>query len=397
MAFDSNPRPIPVTIDGLRDPSSMVSARVIADVADEILFIEPKASPLTAISGAVNKKRKATQYRVDWLEKDPYPRKITTNGAITSGAVTLNVSAGHGARVPVNGVYMNLRTREQVLVTAQVVDALTIVRGIGGYAAAVNDLDEWLLTRQVFEDGSRSGSMKSVQERDEFNLCEIIRTKVGWTGRQMNTDLYGGRDPNTERRAASIEHMKSIEYAFLFGRRFSRTGSGGKLQTFMGGLEGYISSNVWDLAGTEPTLRAFEEFLEIVMQYGPNGKRFGSGRKLFFCSDRWLTVFDTWKDGKLEMKTMDDSLDIKVAEVVTSHGTLVIVPEPLLSDDHAGWGFLLDLGALTYVYHQGRDTKLLENRQDNDADQVIEEYFSDICLQVGIEQAHGIVKGLPTT
>lgn len=397
MAFDNNPRPVPVTIDGLRDPGSMISARVIADVADEILFIEPKSAPLTAISGAINKKQKATQYRVDWLEKDPYPRKVTVNGAQTSGSTTINVVAGQGVRVPTNGVYMNLRTREQVLVTGIATDALTVVRAIGGFGAAVNDGDELLLTRQVFPDGARSGDMKSVQERDEFNYCEIIRTKVGWTGRQVNTDMFGGKDPSTERRAASIEHMKSIEYAFLFGRRFSRTAASGKLQTFMGGLEHYISSNVWDLAGTEPTLRAFEEFLEVVMQYGPNGKRFGGGDKMFFCSDRWLTVFDTWKDGKLEMTPIDDSLDIKVAQIVTSHGTLTIVPEPLLTDDHAGWGFVLDMGALTYRYHQGRDTKLLENRQDNDADQVIEEYFSDICLQVGEEMAHGIVKGLPTT
>ncbi len=397
MAFDANPRPIPVTIDGLRDPASMISARVIADVADEILFIEPKASPLTAISGAINKKQKATQYRVDWLEKDPYPRKVTVSGAQTSGDTAIELVAGQGIRVPTNGVYLNLRTREQILVTLITTDTLTVVRGIGGYAAAMNDTDELLLTRQVFPDGARSGDMKSVQERDEFNYCEITRTKVGWTGRQVHTSLYGGKDPSTERRAASIEHMKSIEMAFLFGRRFSRTAASGKLQTFMGGLENYITSNVWDLAGTEPTLRAFEEFLEVVMQYGPNGKRFGSGKKMFFCSDRWLTVFDTWKDGKLDMRPIDDSLDIKVAEIVTSHGTLLLVPEPILTDDHAGWGFVLDMGALTYRYHEGRDTKLLENREDNDADQVIEEYFSDICLQVAEEMAHGIVKGLPTT
>jgi hypothetical protein len=394
--FQPIARTAPTVVSGYRSIDQTVSNRVIADVADEILFIEPKSSPLTAILGAVRTKRKATQYRVDWLEKEAYPRKVTVSGAQTSGDTAIETTAGQAARVAANYVMMNLRTREQVLVTAVPdTSTLTVTRGIGGGNAAMIDGDELLFTRAVFEDGADIGTLKSTQEVDNYNYCETVRTPYGWTGRQENTDLYGGKDPVTQRRSSSIEHMKSIEFAFLFGKRHTMTGAGGRLQTFMGGLDYYIASNRFDLNNTEPTLRSFNEWLEVAMQLGPNGKRFGSGTKYLFCSDRWLTVIDGWKEGKLEMKTLDKNLDIEVGELISSHGRVIIVPEPILSDDHAGYAFLLDMGALKYVYHQGRDTRIEESRQGNGEDAYKEELLSDVAIQVEMEMSHGLIYGLP--
>lgn len=394
--FQGSPRTAATIVSGYRSIDQTVSNRVITDVADEILFIEPKSAPLTSILGAVRTKRKATQYRVDWLEKDAYPRKVTVSGAQTAGDTAIELTAGQAVRMAVNYVAMNLRTREQVQVTA-VPDnnTLTVRRAIGGGGAAMIDGDELLFLRSVSEDGADIGTLKSTQEVDNYNYCETIRTPYGWTDRQANTDLYGGTDPETQRRASSIDHMKSIELAFLFGRRDSFTGPGGKLMTMMGGLDYYIASNRFDLNNTEPTLRSFNEWLEVAMQLGPNGKRFGSGTKYLFCSDRWLTVIDGWKEGKLEMKVLDKNLDIEVGELISSHGRVIIVPEPTLSDDHAGYAFLLDMGALKYVYHQGRDTRIEKNRQGNGEDAYKEELLTDCAIQVEMEMSHGLIYGLP--
>lgn len=390
--FIPNARSAPTMVSGYRSIDRTNSTRVVADVADKILYVEPRSAPLTAILGAMKMKRKATQYRYDWLEKEPYPRSITVSGAQTGADTAIEVAAGQGDRVAANFVLMNLRTREQVLVSSVATDTLTVVRGIGGGGAAMVDGDTLLFTRAVYEDGADIGTLKSTQEVNYYNFCETIRTPYGWTDRQANTTLYGGKDPETARREASIEHMKSIEMAFLFGKRHSRTGTGGRLQTFTGGLEYFISDNVWDVGAVEPTLRSFNEWLEVAMQLGPNGKRFGSATKYFFCSDRWLTLIDGWKEGKLEMKTLDKKLDIEVAEIVTSHGRVVIVPDPILSDDHAGYGFLLDLGALRYVYHEGRDTRVEKDRQGNGEDAYKEELLSDVGVQCELQMAHGLAK-----
>jgi len=387
----------PTLVTTHRDPASLVGARIIADVADEIHFIEPKASPLTAVLGGIRKKRKATQYRVDWMEKDPLPRRLTVNGSHTAAVTTVNVVSGDGTKVGINYVLQNTRTGEQVVLTATpAADALAVVRAIGGGAAVMDDGDTLVFTRAVFPGGSALGVMKSTVERDEYNLCEIIRTAIGFTGREMNTDLYGGSDLLSERTAQAVEHNKSKEYALLFGRRHSRTHANGHLQTMMNGLENVIETNVWDLGGqVTPTYAAFTLWLEHAMQHGKSGKRFGRGVKYFFCSDHWLTVIQSWMEQQLEYRPLDKQIGVEAATIITMHGQVKIVPEPILSEFHSDMGFLLDMGNLRYVYHQGRDTKLLKNRQGNDEDLYEEELFSDISVEISNQRAHGIARGLP--
>jgi hypothetical protein len=48
-----------------------------------------------------------------------------------------------------------------------------------------------------------------------------------------------------------------------------------------------------------------------------------------------------------------------------------------------------------YVYHQGRDTKLLENRGGNGVDGSTEEYLSDVAIQLELSEAHGKITRLP--
>lgn len=380
-----------------RDPATLVGARVIADVADDIVFIEPKAAPLCAILGGIRKKRKATQYRVDWMEKDPLPRRLTVTGAVTASATTVNVIAGDGVKAAANFVLQNTRTKEQVLVTVVATDALTVTRGIGEGNAIMNDGDTLIFTRAVYPDGSALGAMKSTVERDEYNLCEIIRTPIGFTGREMNTDLYGGSDLLSERTAQAVEHNKSCEYAFLLGRRHSLTHANGHLQTMMNGLENVIETNVWDLGGVvNPTYASFTLWLEHAMQHGKSGKRFGRGVKYLYASDHWLTVIQSWMEAQLEYRPLDKQIGVDAATIVTTHGTVKVVPEPILSEFHSDMAFLLDMGDLRYVYHQGRDTKLLKNRQGNDEDAYEEELFSDISIEIKNQRAHGIARGLPT-
>jgi hypothetical protein len=389
-------RPNPTVVTGERDPGSTVAQRIIADVKDEIIFVQPSAAPLTYMTRRFHK-RQVSQFSYDWLEKDVMPRLSDVVGAVLSSDTTINVGAGQGSSVPINAVLLNRRTREQVLVTAVATDALTVVRGIGGIQEAMNDGDKLDFLRAVFEDGSSKGSLKSTKEDRKFNYTEIIRTAYGFTGRQQNTDMYGGKDPATERKAQAIEHTISIEQMLLFGRRHTRTGAGGKFQTMSGGLEFFITTNVWDLAGNEPSVDQITEVLEEGMKHGRGGYLSGGSRtKWLFCSPRWGSKFSKMGNAKIELRPADTQLGIKIATLSTTHGDIQIVEDPLLSGpEHGGWAFLLDLNHVYYVNHQGRDTKLLDNRQANDVDGMEEEYLTDCGAQVELEFAHSIWKGLP--
>lgn len=390
--FVTNPRTPPSMISGDRGPEQLNQTRVIADVQDEILLYMPSASPLTTLTGKLRKKRTVTQSKFDFLTKDEYPRTVKLAADSVIADTVLDVEAGTGARIAANYVLLNTRTRESVVVTSVATDALTVVRGVGSVSQDMNTGDTLVFTRAVYEDGANIGTLKSVKEDAEFNYTEIIRTPFGFTGRQINTDLYGGKDQMTERKWFGIEHAKSIEKMMFFGTRALITGT--HQQTFSGGLEFFIKSNIWNLGGTVPSERAFVEFLEEGMRWGRGGSQEGSGTKYLFASSRWVTELEFFAKDKLQYKVLDKQIGLSAMEYVSAHGRVMILRTPILDYNHPDFAFLTDLNHVRYVRHQGRDTKLLKGRQGNGVDGEEEEYMSDVGSQVELEASHSILKGL---
>lgn len=391
--FTPNPRSAPSILSGQRGPENVNQVRVIADVQDEILLYQPSAAPLTVLTGKFRKKRTVTQSKFDTLTMDEYPRslKLVADSAIAD--TTLDVEAGTGVRAAGNYTYLNTRTRETVLVSTITNDQLTVVRGIGSSQQDMVIGDTLVFLRPVFEDGAGKGTLKTVKEDSDFNYTEIIRTPYGFTGRQENTSLYGGKDPALIRKLMGIEHKKSIEKMMFFGTRHLITGT--HQQTFSGGLEYFIKSNIWNLGQNEPTERAWVEFLEEAMRWGDGGNQNGQGTKYLFASDRWATVLEFFAKNKLEYRPLDKQIGLAAAEYVTTHGRVMIVKDPVLNYNHPDMAFLVDLNHVRYVRHQGRDTKIVKDIQANDIDGSEEEYRSDVGCQVELEASHAILKGLP--
>lgn len=393
------PQPLPRTppgmVTGYRDPSGTVTGRVIADVSPKILMWEPNATPLCTFAGAVRGKRKATQYRYESFEKEPYPREATVSADATSGATSIVLSAGQGARFAKWYLLQNRRTRELVLVSSVSTDTLTVTRGAGGLSAAMVAGDTLEYLNSAYEDGSGLGTLKSTQETNVYNYTQIIRTPYGFTGRQEATEMYGGRDPMTERRSQAIEHKKHIEYMMFFGQRAALTGTNNFVQSMSGGLEYFIKTNVWDLGSAEPTERAMVEFLEFAMKYGDGGNQGGSEKKYLFCSRRWLTVINGWVKDRLEYRPIDKRIGFNAGFFDTPHGTIGLLPVNIFNGENAALAFLVDMNHVRYVYLQGRDTQLLDNRQAPDIDGSVEEYRSDVGVEVTLEASHGLIRGLP--
>lgn len=390
MGFSPNPRTAPTLDTGVRAPETTLSQRIIADVSDTVYLYQPSANPFTAMVGKLRGKRKATQYRYDWIEKDEYPRETTV---VSDGGTTITVTTGEGSRFPVGSVLLNTTSRESVLVTTEAASAPTVTRAVGSTQVTMNAGEKLVLTRIVAEDGATIGTLKSIREVDQFNYTEIKRRPFGWTGRQANTDMYGGSDVDLERKVEGIEFAKDLEQMFLFGTRHSITGT--HIRSFSGGLEYFISSNIWDLNGTKPTERAIIEFLEVAMRWGKGGSQNGSSKKMLFGSSKWLTEFDAFARDRLRSKNLDTVAGLNISEFVTPHGTIFLVRTPALDYSHQDMAFLVDLNHVRYVYHQGRDSKLLKGREGNDADEMKEEYFADVGVEVQLEGAHALIKGLP--
>lgn len=396
MDFATNPRPPATFVTGQRGPESVDSARVIADVADEIFLYMPAATPLTTLSTRLRKKRVVTQRRFDWFYKDEQPRVIELSTAALVADTSLDTIAAHATFSANNYVYRNTRTDELVYVTSGGgTAALTVTRGFGGTTQVDMEIgDKLAYVFTAFEDGSGKGTLKSVKEVLDYNYTQIVKQTYGWTGRQANTDLYGGSDPNTERKWHAIEHAKSLEKLLLWGGRSTQTGAGGHELTTAAGIQSYIQSNVWDLGGTRPTERTFVEFLEQAMKWGKGGNLNGSGKKFLFTSTRWTTELEFFAKDKLRYSPEMSKIGLKAMEYHTAHGIVFIVPNHILDEDAPDRALLLDLNHIRYVVHQGRDTKIMKNIQANDIDGEEELIMTDASVEVQLEGAHAILKGL---
>ena len=392
--FNPNPRTDPTLVSGTRGPESQNAARVVVDMQDEILLYQPEATPLLTLTGKMRKKREAVNARFEWLEKDEYPRSLEVTAAADSDDTAISVVAGQDARVFTGAVVINLRTGENILVNAAPTSGSlgTVVRGIGGGAADIVIGDKLLYAFNAYEDGSGLGVLKSIQEFNEYNYTQIIRTPFGFTGRDLVTELYGGRDEMTETKWQAIEHKKSIEYAMAFGKRDLRTPA--HQQTFTKGVDSFLVTNRWNVEGVSLTERAFVDFLEIAMKWGKGGNQNGSGTKYLLCSSRWLTEINGWVGDRLRYKPIDDSIGFAAQEFNSPHGNVELLRWPLLDYFHPDRAFLLDFNHIRYAYLRNRDTKLYVDRQANDIDGKTNEYLSDVGVQVNFEHAHSALFGL---
>lgn len=392
--FSPNSRTAPTLVSGTRGPENQNTARVVVDMQDEILLYQPEATPLLTLTGKMRNKREAVNARFEWLEKDEYPRVLEVTAAADSDDTAISVVAGHDARVFVGAVVINLRTGENILVNAAPTSGSlgTVVRGIGGGAADIVVGDRLLYAFNAYEDGAGLGVLKSVQEFNEYNYTQIIRTPFGFTGRDLQTELYGGRDEMTETKWQAIEHKKSIEYAMGFGKRDTRTGT--HVQTFTRGVDSFIVTNRWNVEGITLTERSFVDFLEVGMKWGKGGNQNGSGTKYLLCSSRWLTEINSWVGDRLRYKPIDEKIGFSAMEYASPHGSVELLRWPLLDYFHPDRAFLLDMNHIRYVYMRGRDTKLYVDRQANDIDGKTNEYLSDCGVQVNFEHAHAALFGL---
>ena len=391
------PRAEPTIVSTLRAPEDQAAQKVVIDMHPEIIQYLGAAHPVTTITGAIRKTRVATQYRFDWMEKDEMPDEMTVTATATSTGTTFTVNSSTKAFK--YAVLLNTRTRETSACTATppTDTTLTVARGIGSTKASVNVGDKLLVMGAVFPDASRGGDLKSIKEYPIYNYTEILMTEFGFSGRDLHTKMYGGNDQFNEIQWQGIEHAKRIEKRWLFGTRHLTTdATTGKYRTYSGGLEYYLKTNVWDVNGIAPSEYQFIEWLEYAMVHGKGGNREGTATKYFIAGRRWITHIERWARENLRYVPEMTTVGIKAKRFQTTHGDLVLIPHPLLIKDHAGYAFLLDMNHLRYVYHQGRNTKLIRNREENDLDGKKFAYFTDCGYMIEEEFAHGVVKGLPT-
>lgn len=379
-------------LTGSVDTNTILVDEKIVDMDDVVGMLDPQTSQFTTMLMKIAQKGARNQ-KVEWLEDQLFPRLSATSGSQLAGDVTINVTAGTGQYFRGSNFVRNARTGEGFVVTSVSTDALTVVRGIGSVAAAaMNAGDQLLIVGSAAMQGAGLGTMKVAKRVMNFNYTQISRNPYGFTNTLVNTDLYTGGEPDYERKKKLIEHKRSLEYGLFWGARFLDT-SGANPVGYSGGVVEYLSTNVHNVAGAL-TKSALDTYLQTDLQHGSENKVFFVSPTLAVEMSGFLR--DNWVRADPKTRLWGAKVDALISGAYGFQIPVVVKRDwndfSTASTQYGGWGFLIDMD---YVkFRTQRTTRLLRNRQNNDADGYIEEYLTEACLELQQEPVHAIYKGV---
>jgi hypothetical protein len=373
------------------DVSTLLQARRVVDMDPVIKQLEPDDAPFTVMLSQVSS-RPAKSQKVEWLSDQLVPRLTTLNngGNVSSGATTCVVATGTGAYFRANDV-LRMSNGENVKVTSVATDTLTIVRSIGSVVAStITDLTDVIKIGNASAEGATLGDIRMTQQVANYNYCQIQRDPLGFTNTLIQSDLYGGNEPQYEAKKKMMEHRRQIENTLFFGQRDLATGA--SPTGYCGGLADFISSNITTVGGNL-TESGFATFLRSAFRYG-------SRNKVLFASPLIVSALSSFPQGKLALPSSDvKSYGVSLMEYRGANGGTVKIVEKRdwldfssTSNQIGSWAVLVDMDDV--VMRPLRKTSLLPNRQAPDADKTVQEYLTEFSLQVGVEQNHAILRGV---
>lgn len=386
---------MPATIlTGVTDDNVILSNRRVVDMDNVIAQLEPDEAPLTTMIQKLSS-RPAKSQKVEWLADQLMPRLTTLNngGNVTAVATTFTVAAGTGSYFRAGDI-LRMSNGENVKVTSVATDTLTVVRSIGAVAAAIiTDSTDVIKIGNASAEGATLGTIKSTKQVAWSNYCQIQRDPFGFTNTLIESDLYGGKEPEYEAKKKMIEHKRQIENTLFFGQRDLDT-SGSTPIGYCGGLVDFISTNITASVGTL-SQSGFETFLRSAFRYG-------SRNKVLFASPIVMSALASFPLGKLSPNdTGGNTKDwgVSLSSYRAGSGATIQIMEKRDWQDFStannqvgGWAVLVDMDDVQY--RPLRATKLLPNRQANDEDATKQEYLTEYSFQLGNEQNHAILKGV---
>ena len=371
------------------DVSTLLQARRVVDMDPVIKQLEPDDAPFTVMLSQVSS-RPAKSQKVEWLSDQLVPRLTTLAAAVLIGDTTITVATGTGVYFRPNDI-LRLANGENVKVVSIATDVLTVTRSIGSVAAsAVATATDVIKIGNASAEGATLGDIRMTQQVANYNYCQIQRDPLGFTNTLIQSDLYGGNEPQYEAKKKMMEHRRQIENTLFFGQRDLATGA--SPTGFCGGLADFISSNITTVGGNL-TESGFATFLRT-------GFRYGSRNKVLFASPRVVSALSSFPQGKLALPSSDvKSYGVSLMEYRGANGGTVKIVEKRdwldfssASNQIGSWAVLVDMDDV--VMRPLRKTVLLPNRQAPDRDSTIQEYLTEFSLQVGIEQNHAILRGV---
>lgn len=375
-------------ISGTKSTNSNTDLRKY-DVADKLYMVDPDFAVLAFFARKLAKV-KVTDPEFRWFDKAAPSRQDAVNYSTnyTSGATSVVVDDGTKFRA--GDIVVDVSTSEHLRVTGVSTNTLTVTRGYGTTAATtLTDNDVLVIIGNVNAEAATARTALTNQAVKRYNYTQIFREPFAVTGTEGSTELYAEANDIASLRREHLQiHMRDIERSFFFGEaKEDLTGTQPVRST--AGIKSFLSTNLTDASGTL-TEAEFEAWIANMFKKGGE-------KKMGFLAPLLASAVNSWAKGRLQMFPKDKTYGIAISKYLSIHGELDFVIERLFAENSvwAGMGFGVDMSLVGYRYLGGngvsRDTNLRKNIQANDADEVKDEYLSEIGLWLALEDRHGLL------
>ena len=404
---------------GMRGTGDWVSNQRPENWREMVLRLYPNGkAPLTAILSKMSSES-TTDPIFHWWEKGLAAQRSTVTGVYTdtglssayvSGGVAtdviyLKMSAAEAAQYAVgHNVYMRCSTDTTMNVVGKVTLA-PVINGASSYirvmlseaddnstaSKTLADANVVMIIGTAFEEGTTSPSSIMYDPTEFSNYTQIFKNSLEHTRTAMKTRLRTGDQVAEAKREALELHSIEQEKAYIFGIKYTKSGTGGKPERTTGGIRSFLTSNVacyTTAAGVGPWLQDGEEWLD---NYLEQLFRYGNTEKLALCGSGALLGINKLakSKGTFMMTSKTKDYGIQVVEWVTPFGTIYLKTHPLFSYEPTLRNSILLVEPAQLTYRYVDDTKYEPNIQANDQDGEKSQYKTEAGLELHFEKAHG--------
>jgi hypothetical protein len=328
---------------------------------------------------------------------------MTVNGAVASdgtGNETITLDADNENKFAIAGaIVVNAATGEVMHVTADTTGtSLAVTRNVGGTAHTIADGAELFIAGFAAQEGADTPTAVSFDAVMVENFCQIFRTSFSVTGTMNSTYLRTGDKQDEARVKALKMHMSDIERAMFFGKKDEDNASSAQPRRFTGGLMTSLT-NKWDVGtASSSAINAADGILteeEFDLALTETIFKFGSNSKIAFVGAKVANHLQQFGKDRWQPTQVEGAYGVNLTRYSTFAGDLMVHLHPQFRQipgmDTAM--VIVDFPYLSYRYLEGRDTQLLENRQNPGADTEVSEYLTECGLELMQDKVHAVIEG----
>lgn len=381
------------TLTGLVDTADVLSNELGPDMSDVISMLHDQTDQFFVILNKLPR-AEAKREQVQWLEDQLFPRYTTAAASAASGATSLAVATDTGAYFRAGDLVRVPATGEMVKVTSISTDTLTIVRSIGGVAAAtIASGADLIIVNNVSAQGATLGTAKMTKKVLGYNYTQIVRSPFRFTETNLWVARYGENEPGREASKKLIEHRRAIEYTCFWGARDYDT-SGSEPIGYCGGLDEYISTNTHS-AGGALSNTLMDGYLRQDLQNATSPAIFAAPIVVQAVSNMLRSI---WAPPSTKEKVYGANVDFWLDSAYGGRTPIFTKRDwndfATTNNSYGSRAYVVDLANVKLRPAPGRFTRLLKNRQANDADEQAQEYLSEFSLEVRQETHHARIQGV---